>query len=172
MTSVYGYPAGRKRLTLPPTREEMQEVFDRFYVPEPNSGCWLWVGGPFRNGYGMLWVSGVLVTAHRYSYSLCGKEIPAGFVVHHKCENKACVNPDHLAAVTQRENILASDTLITRNMAKTHCPKGHPLSGDNLVAWVMKKGRRECRACNRASTLRYMRRRRAALRCDSAGKEA
>lgn len=162
MASVYGYPENRKRLALPPTREEMQAVFDRFYIPEPNSGCWLWTGGTLRLGYGRIEVHGVGITAHRYSYVLAGREIPDGFVVHHKCENKACVNPDHLMACTQRENILASDTLITRNMAKTHCPQGHELSGDNLVGHVWRKtGKRECRACNRANTRNYMRDRRA-----------
>jgi hypothetical protein len=66
----------------------------------------------------------------------------------HLCRNKACVNPAHLEPVTNRENVLRGVGLSAENARKTHCKRGHPLSGDNVV--VSKGGRkRRCVACER-----------------------
>lgn len=83
--------------------------FERRYVPEPNSGCWLWTS------FVWTWnkVSGLEYgrykvfceqLAHRVSYLLFKGEIPAGAVVRHTCDNSYCVNPDHLALGTQQDN--------------------------------------------------------------------
>ncbi len=66
---------------------------------------------------------------HRYVYELLVGPIPDGFDIDHLCRVRNCVNPEHLEAVTHRENMLRGDTLAAANAAKTHCPKGHALDG-------------------------------------------
>lgn len=69
------------------------------------SACWEWTGSLFPNGYGCFRLNGQSVLAHRVSYEFAHEAIPIGLVIDHKCRNKKCVNPDHLEAVTNGENV-------------------------------------------------------------------
>lgn len=115
-------------------------------APQPN-GCWLWTGA-IRDGYGRFSVADRLVEAHRFAYEQWIGLLPDGVTVDHRCRNRACQNPDHLRALTNQENILLGVGPTAENARKTHCIRGHPLSGDNLL--TRPNGWRTCRTCERA----------------------
>lgn len=133
------------------TREQFEER-----IAVDASGCWRWTGAKRQCG-GSLWY-GVYhhVYAHRIAYELYREPIPNGFVIDHLCSVGLCVNPDHLQAITQSENVWWT-ILRGRNRPPprpTHCPQGHPYAGDNLS--LQNGGRHAvCRECARQATRRY-----------------
>lgn len=113
-------------------------------IPEPNSGCWLWLHKPNKKGYVKAWWSNKHQSAHVVVYKLSKGKIRKGLQIDHTCKNKSCVNPDHLEAVTPRINTLRSDSVTANNARKTHCVHGHELSGEALYQYG---NHRTCRMC-------------------------
>lgn len=70
--------------------------FDAKYVSEPNTGCWLWMGGVSMGGYGNFLHEGRQMGAHRVSWMIHNGPIPDGLWVLHRCDTPPCVNPAHL----------------------------------------------------------------------------
>lgn len=115
------------------------------------SGCWHWLGALNGGGYGSFWTGEKDQMAHRFSYGLFVGNIPSGMVVDHGCKKRHCVNPGHLEAITQSENVLrgiAPGLASERQASKTHCPAGHPYAGENLR--INRRGNRTCKACTKA----------------------
>ncbi len=120
------------------------------------SGCWLWTGctATSRGGklYGLFFNGEKLEGAHRWAYRHEVGPISSGHDVDHVktrgCVSTLCIRPQHLEAVTHRENLLRGDTFQAKNVAKTHCPRGHPYDEANTYR---SNGRRRCLICRRAS---------------------
>ena len=115
--------------------------------------CWLWtgrVGKTDRYGkFAMKASDGRRRTyqAHRVSHAIERGVLALELKDHHLCEVRRCVRPSHLQEVTDRVNILRGRGPSAINIRKSHCPRGHALSGSNLR--IAKDGSRRCRECDR-----------------------
>lgn len=83
----------------------MKTVEERFLSKvRKTSSCWLWEGCHNANGYGRFWINGRMEQAHRASWMLVHHTIPTQEVMH-QCNQKRCVNPDHLMVGSHSENM-------------------------------------------------------------------
>lgn len=119
--------------------------------------CLIWIGYKQPNGYGKFAAKRKPQYAHRVAYEALVGPIPDGLMIDHLCRNRACVNVNHMEAVTNKVNILRGETVMAANAAKTHCPRGHEYSEPNTYVRPS-TGSRNCRACMRADRARRTRR--------------
>jgi len=144
------YHKGRKKNYRcgPVARPLCDRIKDRS-MPVPWSGCWLWLGALDRDGYGHVMIktgggNEIRRGAHRASYEAFNGAIPDGLQIDHLCRVRCCVNPDHLEAVSCKENLHRGETRAAINGRKTHCKNGHPFNDSNTV---VSNNKRVCRTC-------------------------
>lgn len=123
--------------------------FEEKFIKKSIDECWPWIYGKHR-GYGRFSFDGrPAALAHRVSYILYSGEIPKGMLIIHKCDNKICVNPNHLEIGTQKQNVhdaiyRAKSHRNVREKNKTHCVHGHEYTKENTQ---YNRGFRKCREC-------------------------
>lgn len=159
------------QLALPIAGPELDRLPDRLRakiavrhetdVDGIDTPCWAWTAARNPAGYGMVWWDGRMVLAHRLVYELLVGPIPAGLTLDHLCRVRWCVNPSHLEAVTQRENVLRGTSPHVVAHVAGRCVAGlHDIVDDNVYRYP--DGRRECRACKNTRARAWRARRAAA----------
>jgi hypothetical protein len=123
----------------------VEYILDRM-EPEPNSGCWLWLGGRGGRGYGMVRD----YTIHRLLYEALVGSIPDDHEVHHLCHVQLCLNPTHLKVLSTSEHKRVHNWQIL----KQACVRGHPFTPENTYITVA--GGRQCMTCDRARKRRAL----------------
>jgi len=148
----------RKQRTVIPIAERLWPKIDKRGPDE----CWPWTGAKRSNGYGNIGrgrAGAGNVGPHVVVWELMNGPIPASHEIDHTCHkptecaggftcpHRLCCNPAHLAAVLPTVNT-SRERRVSAAALRTHCPRGHPYSGDNLIQTA--RGR-WCRACKKAS---------------------
>ena len=137
------------------------ERFQSKYIVDPVTGCWLWTACVNKDGYGHFRYKGKTLRAHRFSYESYVGPILDDKELDHKCHDdnckdgkfcwhRRCVNWQHIEPTEHGINARR-----TGKAKRTHCPQGHPYSGDNLKVEIYTSKRRgqiiarRCLACHR-----------------------
>lgn len=153
------YKQKRRGITLKPIHSTRRPSgtppriqYDEVPCPKPwlKGPCHVWRGSKDRDGYGQTRFNGRYVGVHRYVWELAKGKIGEGMEIDHQCQVKACCNVDHLREVTHQVNMTENieGTGWQVNLAKTHCPKGHPYDEANTY-YRPGTNYRDCRECRR-----------------------
>lgn len=130
-------------------------------IRKDEGGCWLWTSTK-SDGYGLFNSRHLnpftTRRAHRVIYQAVRGKLPQSVSLDHLCRNRACVNPEHMRCASNRENVLAGVGVTATNKRKTHCIRGHELSGKNIESYSRF---RSCRACHVIRQRQYVKKRRA-----------
>tara|TARA_R110000782_G_scaffold187656_1_gene277788 strand:+ start:96 stop:797 length:702 start_codon:yes stop_codon:yes gene_type:complete len=144
--------------------DNLGKILTKIIFPEDYvDGCWDWSDYKNELGYGQFrMISEDYVSAHRASYIIFVSENIEGLDIDHLCRNPSCTNPNHLEAVTSKENTLRGFGASALNHRKTVCLNGHSLSGHNLAN---NKWGRVCITCRRNRCNHYHRNMKKNKRC-------
>lgn len=134
--------------------ETIAEIMERLSMPEPNSGCYLWLGKLGTNDYAYVnYRIGDPIDGNRKRMSrkaatvaleLTGRPWPKGMEVSHICNNRACVNPDHMLWETHSENLARREWSPLDKRYKLNCK----ICGEPKVFTGWKSNKWTCRSCN------------------------
>ncbi len=112
----------------------LAERLERNSMPEPNTGCQLWLGSGIDFGHGRMRWKGDLHLTHRLAWIAHRGPIPDGMMVCHKCDVPACINPDHLFIGTNADNVQDMYTKGRRTMGRGENGPNAKLSDDQVRA--------------------------------------
>ena len=145
-------PANFKQFNPKRSRRQYKTrpVADRFWEKvHKTKTCWLWTAYKNPLGYGQFGVGYRVVYAHRFSYEIHKGVIPDGLELDHLCRVPSCVNPEHLEAVTRRENHLRGNHPSIQIYHSGRCGKGHERTPENTYIWSGNPRKRFCRVCKK-----------------------
>lgn len=111
-----------------PNKSSLQYRLEIGSIPEPNSGCWLWLRNFEGSGYPSIKYKGKNLHGNRVSWEVYRGPIPEGMCVLHQCDVRCCVNPDHLFLGTKKEN---ADDMIRKGRGNRSMGERH--SGSKLT---------------------------------------
>jgi len=142
------------------------DVLKRFvtkFTVNPETGCWDWTAASRSDGYGAINTPGRTELAHRVSFTVFVGPIPEDLQIDHLCNNRGCVNPDHLEPVSQVENLGRGAR------RRTRCRQGHLFTLENTG--YKATGYRFCRQCSRRQSREAQHRKQARDRAIALGGE-
>lgn len=119
----------------------MKRFFDKI---DKTESCWNWTAGGRSNGYGAMKYNGKTIDTHRMSWMIHFGEIPDGLFVCHKCDNRNCVNPNHLFLGTNQDNMKDAFNKGRLNMPtsswfqKNNIPKHRTLKTNDEIIFIKK----------------------------------
>ena len=142
-------------ITTPPTQSDIDRFWSHVNRSAGPDACWDWQRYRDEHGYGMFKLNGRAVRTHRFAAYITYGAIPDGYEVHHKCTNRACVNPKHLEPLSSADHLNLNPLTITQR-ARTLCQRcDSPLRRDT--------DQRRCRKCQSERRRKLTQKRRAAM---------